>query len=130
MLFPCLSRMDEIVAVYFIGELIEIMVAGHIAHCDQQEGQCGETLLPVDEMERRVLSRLRKAGYEHKEAHEMVAALIGLANFTETVPQLLPLRRLPTVVPLEHRNDVLAGRVKYLPQSFDGWLHVQADLVS
>src|SRR5690606_1219534 len=59
----------------------------------------------------------------HQETHEMVAGLSRLLNFLKAFPQPLPLRLLPTVMTLEHRDHVLVRRIQDLTEAVDGSLH-------
>jgi len=53
----------------------------------------------------------------------VIATLLGPLNLIEAVPELGPLRCLPSVISLKDRDHVLARRVKDLTESLDCWFH-------
>ena len=55
----------------------------------------------------------------------MIASLVGTLNLDEAIPELGPLRRLPSIVSLEDRDYVLAWRVENLTERLDRRYHLE-----
>jgi hypothetical protein len=54
----------------------------------------------------------------------MIASFVGTLNLDEAVPELGPLRRLPSIVSLENRDYILAWRIEDLTERSDGRFHI------
>src|SRR5437667_7327982 len=107
----------------FVDQLLLTFLAGNVPNASKQDGCSGESLLAVNDVEGRVLARLRQPRDKDEKAHEVIALLFWLLDLLQTLPEFGPLLSLPAVVSLEDRNHVLARRVQNLAHSLDGGFH-------
>jgi hypothetical protein len=124
-LAPLLESVDEVVFLNFRRELIPAMRRGHIAHDAQEDRQGRHPLLPIDDLVRGDDAGLVSIGDGDDRAHEVATVLCArLEKLAGVLHQLIPVRRAPRVVTLEHRDHVLVGGVEQLLERSFGCFHV------
>lgn len=121
-----LMLLNEVTFKDVFREIRQPVFAGEVSEGGQQHGDRGHTLLAVDQLVDRDLTGHGIERCADEGPQEVNPLLRVVREAPQVVPQTLPVRKLPRVVPLKERDQELIAGVKNLPYRLGSRVHVDS----